>query len=243
MNEMFKGCHELTYLDVSNFNTSSISDMKGMFLQCHNLKEIKGLKNWTTKNVLIMSAMFKDCYELEYLELSNFNTSNVFYMDEMFNKCYKLKKIKGINKFNLTNVVNLYKMFRGCFKLKDIALSKFSISKIGNKSIELMNQIKEKLSVLEHLKLEGEFQSIANKEETTKCLLHFITIDQLIKYSLVCDINDNFINVKDKLFLSFPSLKRKNLCFIANGSIINPSVRIKENRIKNNDVILINDDD
>ena len=40
-------------------------------------------------------AMFSQCNELEYLDLSNWNTSNVTNMEIMFNECYKLKKIKG----------------------------------------------------------------------------------------------------------------------------------------------------
>ena len=44
-----------------------------------------------------MGAMFSQCNELEYLDLSNFNTSKVTNMFGMFNQCYILKEIKGIN--------------------------------------------------------------------------------------------------------------------------------------------------
>ena len=240
MDSMFEECYELKSLDLSNFNVSNVTDMGYMFNKCVKLKEIKGLKFWNTNNVLIMSEMFKDCHELEYLDLSNFNTSNVIYMNGMFNKCYKLKKIKGINKFDLTNALNLYKMFRGCFKLKEVALQKFYTSKINNKSIELISQINEKLSDIALYKLDGEYQYIPEEQ---KCSFHFITIDQLIKYSVSCNNSDIFKNISKKLYLEFPSLKTKNLCFIVNGNVINPSASIKENRIKNNNVILIYEDE
>ena len=97
-----------------------------MFNECHKLKEIKGINNFNTSNVTDMTAMFQDCYGLEYLDLSNFNTSNVEDMEAMFNNCHKLKEIKGIIKFDLNNVKNKNKIFDGCTNLNQIILSKFN---------------------------------------------------------------------------------------------------------------------
>ena len=78
--------------------------MQNMFRECYNLKEIKGLNKFNTKNVIDISEMFAGCHELEYLDLSNFDTSNVANMEFMFNICYNLKKIEGIEKFNTNKV-------------------------------------------------------------------------------------------------------------------------------------------
>ena len=40
MSAMFELCNEIEYLDVSNFNTSNVIDMCGMFNGCNKLKEI-----------------------------------------------------------------------------------------------------------------------------------------------------------------------------------------------------------
>ena len=64
-----------------------------------------------------MKAMFQDCNELEYLDLSNFDTSNVTDMEAMFNECHKLKEIKGINNFNTSKVTNMRTMFQECNEL------------------------------------------------------------------------------------------------------------------------------
>ena len=45
-----------------------------------------------------MQAMFQNCYELEYLDLSNFDTSNTSDFSYMFNQCNKLKYL-NISKF------------------------------------------------------------------------------------------------------------------------------------------------
>ena len=52
---MFAQCYELEYLDLSNFDTSNVTNMNGMFFKCNKLKEIKGLNKFNTKNVTDIS--------------------------------------------------------------------------------------------------------------------------------------------------------------------------------------------
>ena len=81
-----------------------------MLYRCNKIKEIKGCNNCLTINVNNMKALFYECYNLEYLDLSNFNTSNN--MDCIFCGCYVLKKIKGINKFNTNKISIMRIMFQ-----------------------------------------------------------------------------------------------------------------------------------
>ena len=89
--------YELEYLELSNFDTSNVTDMIGIFNECHKLKEIKGINKFITNKVTNMKSMFAACYELEYLELTNFNTSNVTDMSWMFGDCNKLKYLNVSN--------------------------------------------------------------------------------------------------------------------------------------------------
>jgi surface protein len=93
-----------------------------MFNRCYELKEIKGIDNFNTSQVVNMSSMFECCYKLEYLDL-NFNTSNVTDMQFMFSKCFELKEIKGINKFNTCQVIDMTRMFQCCYKLQYLELN------------------------------------------------------------------------------------------------------------------------
>ena len=55
MNTMFQLCKELEYLDLSNFDTSKVTDMSWMFNNCHKLKYLNLLNfsiNCDTKNML-----------------------------------------------------------------------------------------------------------------------------------------------------------------------------------------------
>ena len=120
--------------------------MKQMFTICKKLKEIKGITNFNTKNVIDMSGMFTKCYELENLDLSNFDTSNVITMKEMF-ICNRLKEIKGLNKFNTKNVTDMSRMFLECCELEYLDLSNFNTSNVTNMNFsgiyELCIKIKE----------------------------------------------------------------------------------------------------
>ena len=86
MSHMFQECHVIEYLDLSNFNTSKVTDMELMFNGCYKLNGIIGINKFITIKVNNMTAMFQECNELEYLDLSKFNTSNVKDMGYLFNK-------------------------------------------------------------------------------------------------------------------------------------------------------------
>ena len=66
-----------------------------------------------------------------------------------------------------------------------------------------------------------------------------MTTDQIIKYSISCLNTVIFSEIETQLYLEFPDLKYKNKYFLANGNIINKFASLKENRIKNGTIILI----
>ena len=76
----------LKELNLSNFNTNNVTNMRGMFCECSSLKELN-LSNFITNNVTDMSFLFYKCSSLKELNLSNFNTNNVTNMADMFNGC------------------------------------------------------------------------------------------------------------------------------------------------------------
>ena len=171
---MFSGCKEIKVLDLSNFNTSKVTNMEFMFDECIKLKEIKGINKFNTINVTSMYSMFQDCNQLEYLDLSGFNTSNVTNMGQMFKKCYKLKQIKGINNFNISNISKvIYKdeMFEECNELEYLILSKFNIKD------DINNHYNEKLKnqLNEERKKNIELMNILNLQNKTANVLPTIS--------------------------------------------------------------------
>ena len=59
-NNMFKDLINITYIDLSQFDSSKVTDMKCMFCNCSNLTSIN-LDNFDTSSVNNMKGMFSDC--------------------------------------------------------------------------------------------------------------------------------------------------------------------------------------
>ena len=72
--------------------------MSCMFNECSSLKELN-LNNFNTIKVTNMREMFSKCSSLKELNLNNFNTTNVTNMWKMFNGCSDGLKLKIKSKF------------------------------------------------------------------------------------------------------------------------------------------------
>ena len=103
--------------------------MAGTFKNCQNLKEINGLNNLETNNVLSMFEMFNDCINLETLDVGNFDTRRVCDFKNMFRDCKSLKEIKGLNNLNTNKGINFDYMFYGCSSLTSLDISNFDTRK------------------------------------------------------------------------------------------------------------------
>lgn len=132
MSHMFYGCDSLTCIDVSGFDTSNVTDMSYMFHSCHNLTSLD-LSNFDTSNVVNMGSMFSSCYNLTSLDLSNFGTSNVTNMHNMFDYCQGLTSI-DLSGFDTSKVTDMQGMFSNCEKLTNIDVSGFDTSNVTDMS-------------------------------------------------------------------------------------------------------------
>ncbi len=115
MNSMFRSCGswgDLKVLDLSSFDTSKVTDMEWMFAGCSTVTDIK-LSSFITKNVEIMSFMFRYC-SLEKLDLSSFDTSRVTDMTEMFFCSSGLTEILVNSSTWNVEGVETSRMFMGC---------------------------------------------------------------------------------------------------------------------------------
>ena len=96
---MFYNCNNLTELDLSNLDTSNVTNMSYMFSNCNSLNEINWLNAWDTSNVTDMWWMFNGCSSLTQLDVSSWDTSNVTNMGYMFGNMTNLNTIYASNSF------------------------------------------------------------------------------------------------------------------------------------------------
>ena len=107
MYQMFYDCNALTSLYLSNFNTSNVKSMNSMFYGCSSLTSLD-LSSFNTSNVTNMQSMFYYCKSLTDLDLSSFNTSNVTDMSYMFNYCRALTTTINIMSTGVTSYGNMF---------------------------------------------------------------------------------------------------------------------------------------
>ena len=128
MSFMFSGMSHLTTLDLSNFDTSQVTNMNNMFSGMSNLTTLN-LSNFDTSQVTNMSNMFAVTPKLTTLDLSSFNTSKVTNMERMFYGMRNLT-ILNLSNFNTSNVMSMSNMFSNMSSLTTLDLSNFDTSKV-----------------------------------------------------------------------------------------------------------------
>ena len=146
INYMFSGCSALTSIDLSNFITDDVTNMRALFLECSSLTNIK-LSNINTLDVIDMGFMFSDCDSLNNINLSAIKTQNVIYMENLFNNCKSLRNL-NLSNFNTDNVKYMEYMFNNCSLLESVDLSSFKTENVIN-----MNYMFFQCSSLKNLNL------------------------------------------------------------------------------------------
>ena len=195
---MFSFCLSLTNIDLSNFNTQNVTNMKWMFWQCSSLKDIN-LYNINTHKVKEMSNMFGGCSSLKNINLSNFNTQEVTDMSCMFLGCSSLINI-DLSNFNTQNVTDMSGMFSGCSSLTNIDLSNFNTQNVTNMGGMFLG-----CSSLINIDL-----SNFNTQNVTNMSWMFSGCSSLINLNLFYFITQNVIDM-NYMFLGCLSLKKKNI--------------------------------
>ena len=116
MAAMFMECNSLTSLDLSHFNTAKVTDMFNMFYGCSNLTNVD-LSSFNTAKVTDMRGMFRYCSMLTSLDLSSFNTATVHHMAMMFLGDSNLSTIYVGSGWSTASVNYSEDMFLNCTSL------------------------------------------------------------------------------------------------------------------------------
>jgi surface protein len=103
---MFLSCKSLKSLDLSSFDTRSVTDFQQMFFNSSSLITLN-LSNFNISQAFSIYRMFRDCNNLESLDISNFNPSSVNNFKELFRGCTSLKSIH-FSQFILSNEENYF---------------------------------------------------------------------------------------------------------------------------------------
>lgn len=159
MSTAFAYHKKLEKVELKDFDTSKVTTMASMFLNCEKLNsESVDFTALNTESVTTMADMFDGCKSMEeYPNISSFNTEKVTTMKEMFHLNSKLKSLNltgwkvpklttvkdmvssnpEIETFewkdsNSTALTDMSSMFNGDNKLKTVNLENFNTSAVQN---------------------------------------------------------------------------------------------------------------
>ena len=136
MGAMFSMCLNIENLDLSSWDTSSVTNMNALFYTYNNkvpkYKSIN-LEGWDTSNVTDMTVMFYGCSNLTTLDLTSFDTRNVTDMHGMFSECSNLT-ILNLTSFDTRNVTDMDGMFSECSNLTTLNLTSFDTRNVTDMS-------------------------------------------------------------------------------------------------------------
>lgn len=116
MRYMFAGCARLARLNMDGWNTSNVTSMENLFSHDQKLTDL-GMNGWDTGNVRLMGHMFEYCTKLSTLDLTGWNTANVTDMYSLFDNCTSLTGLKLGDGWDMGNVTKTTWMFSGDRKL------------------------------------------------------------------------------------------------------------------------------
>ena len=129
-NVMFCGLSNITFINLSKFDSSHLVDMTSMFYYCTSLKSID-FTNFVTSSVTNMNNLFYNCKSLISLDLNYFDTSKVYLMENMFYECASLESLNA-KSFTTLLVTTMKNMFANCKSLKSLNLSSFYTPALTN---------------------------------------------------------------------------------------------------------------
>ena len=112
------------------------TSLEGMFKDCVNLESVE-LIGLDTSEVSNMSSMFENCQKLTELDLTSFNTTKVEDMSRMFYGCKILSRL-DLTSFTTVRAKDMRNMFSKCRNLHTINLGD-RFSTVGNGSTSCGN--------------------------------------------------------------------------------------------------------
>lgn len=177
---LLRGCTALKEVDLSNLDTSEVTDMSYAFAECKSLKTVD-ISTLDTSNVTNMEHMFDGCTGMKELDVSTFDTSNVTNMDSMFNGCKSARTI-NVSSLDTSNVENMNSMFSGCAIVTELNVNDFNTEKVGDVSgmfkgcTALTNLDVSNFQLAPEIKMDDVFYGCSKIQLTTDDLIKKIPV-------------------------------------------------------------------
>ena len=193
------------------------------------------------KDYIISNGVFSEKY------MNKINTSNINTSEKVFEKPKKIleeelkqekEKIKKLEqKINQLN--DLLKNNNNNINNNINNNSNNNIVNVGNPN-DLLQSIIKKDKIIEDLRAKLSRFPFELSEGEKLISIIFTSTDQKIHYSIICKNTDIFYSLELKLYQRYNELSELENYFTVNGRRVNKTKNLEFNKIKDNDVIILN---
>ena len=107
----------------------------------------------------------------------------------------------------------------------------------NDKLINLLSQREEQIKELkEKIK---RYPFVLEKNERLMAII-FYSVDQKVHYPMICKNTDTIHKLEEKLYEEYPNLSERENYFLCKGGLINKFQSFEKMKIKNGDIIILN---
>ena len=152
LQSLFYGCSSLVSMDLSAWDTSSVTNASYLFANCTGLQDVQlhwdqtdtqnfitiqnmfqkceslvsmadsGVEDWVLPNVTEARSFFWQCTNLQTVDLSKWNPQNIVNLPFFFFECHNLQSF-SMEGWNVPTLKSLQQAFTNCYQLEVIDLS------------------------------------------------------------------------------------------------------------------------
>ena len=212
--------------------------MNSSIIKIEDLIESKSLES----NSLIFGQLsnLNDSFNNNSENIVDCSISDLSSIDNYKNKFFQLQK-----KYNI--LINQFEELKNFFLEISNILIPINSNKILLSIKERINKVKEKIlknnKFMNNLNFNDKTSNVKkssdNKLKSNYIRIFFVSADKKIHYSILCKETDKFEKIENILYEKYPQNKNKAMKFISNGNIIKSNKNLKENKIKDSDIITV----
>ena len=113
----------------------------------------------------------------------------------------------------------------------------------NNSNDKLINLLSQKEEQIKELKEKiKRYPFVLEKNERLMAII-FYSVDQKVHYPMICKNTDTIHKLEEKLYEEYPKLSERENYFLCKGGLINKFQSFEKMKIKNGDIIVLNQND
>ena len=168
----------------------------------------------------------------------NIEKNNSILLSQRIKELEKIINIKNKEKSNENQNININMINKEKNLINELNEKLKNLNNSLNRSInkDKINELYEEIRIKD--KIISSFPVKLSEGEKLLSVI-FVSVDQKIHYSTICKNTDKFSKIENLLYDAYPEYIETENNFFVNGNKVNKYKSLENNKIKNNDIIML----